>query len=96
MNELAVSVIQEYIDKYLFEPRSNWPKYEFNVRSYSRWAANEIIERIQNDSDRSPVNIISEFIREVDLCSEKTPTNQSQLIFAVAKETAIDIILLFL
>lgn len=96
MNKLAVSVIQEYIDKYLFEPRSNWPTYEFNVRSYSRWAANEIIERIQNDSDRSPVSIISEFIREVDLYSEKTPTNQSQLIFSVAKETAIDIILLFL
>lgn len=96
MNELAVSVIQEYINKYLFEPRSNWPMYEFNVRSYSRWAANEIIGRIQNDSDRSPVNVISEFIREVDLYSEKTPTNQSQLIFSVAKETAIDIILLFL
>lgn len=96
MNELAVSVIQEYIDEYLFEPRSNWCKYEFNVRSYSRWAANEIIERIRNDSERSPVNIISEFIREVDLCCEKTPTNQAQLIFEVAKETATDIVLLFL
>ena len=40
---IAISTIKNYIDTYLFEPKSNWPEDEFAARSYSRWAADYIL-----------------------------------------------------
>lgn len=108
MYEIAIMTIQEYIDEYLFEPQSNWPKYEFCSRCYERWTANELLKRIADESallpehitgmkKRSPFNIINDFIQEMDECFEVSDSNQDcQLIFSTARETAIDIILLFL
>lgn len=107
MYETAVSVIREYMDEYLFEPAHNWPRYEFKTRSYSIWAANEIINRINEEDMRAPqhitgrdpvppLGIIHEFINELDRQMETDGTMQHQFILSTAKETAIDIILLFL
>lgn len=111
-NEAAVSVLQYYIDEHLFEPRSNWPKDFFRGRSYSRWAAYELQGRIIEESlrlpphltitcreQKTPIEIIVEFISEMDYFLEMSEMNgnrRSQFIFSVAKETAKEIIDLFL
>ena len=46
MYDAAITIINEYIDKYLFSPSFSWPKYEFKKRSYQQWAAYEICDRI--------------------------------------------------
>jgi hypothetical protein len=105
--QTAISTIQEYMDTWLFEPGSNWPEYEFNIRCYSRWAADELICRIADEAAKpplhisgkarkTPVLIINEFINEMDDYSEICNDKRSQLIFCTARDAAIDIILLFL
>lgn len=97
MKEQAVLAIQEYIDLYLFEPKITWPELEFTRRSYSRWAANEILERIKKDEyGRNPLDIIEEFMNEMDQYSELNNDHSVYSIFIVAKEEAEDIAFLFL
>jgi hypothetical protein len=103
MDETAVSEIQEYIDTYLFEPKQNWPEHCFVERSYSRWAAYFIKERIMEESLRLPayltgrehntsVDIVLEFMDDMDyyLCSGSS--KRSSLIFSTARRTAEDIL----
>ena len=108
MYEIAIITIQAYMDEYLFEPKHNWPEYEFASRCYERWAANELLKRITDESTllpehvtgqkrKSPLNIINDFIREMDNYFEMSDSNRRcQFMFSTARDTAIDIILLFL
>jgi hypothetical protein len=106
MYEIAVSVIQDYMDECLFEPTAKWPEEEFNTRSYERWAGNEILERITKESmifpDYSSVNptksiysIIEDFIDEMEHQAHTTDNKKHHLIFSTARDTAIEIGLLF-
>lgn len=104
---VVISVIQKYMDECLFEPKRNWPKYEFAMRSYSRWAANYILDRIIEESMKLPfyisglescdlLNIIQDFIDDLDYYSEISDGNDRIFnMTSVAKDTAIDIGLLF-
>ena len=103
---IAISTIKNYIDTYLFEPKSNWPEDEFAARSYSRWAADYILDRIISESQKPPyhitgiesktfTHIVQECIDELDYCSEIRDGKFCK-VFSIAKEVAIDIALLFL
>lgn len=92
MYEVAAEIIQEYIDQWLFEPNYYWPRIEFNRRSYSRWAANEIVHRIKTETKgRTVLEIIDEFRWEMDRCSEVDYDRDRAFIFETARETAEDI-----
>ena len=65
IQETAVSIIKEYVDRHLFSPSFSWPKDEFEKRSYSQWAAYEIINRIMNKPFEMPICIIESFICEM-------------------------------
>ena len=104
--EVAVSIIQEYIDDNLFEPNANWPEYEFKNRCYERWAAEELITRITDESlilpdhvsgkrQKSPFRVIEKFIDEMDYHATRTDNQHHRFIFSIARDTAIDIIILF-
>ena len=54
MNEVAICKIMSYIENNLFEPGYLWDKHIFKERSYSRWAAYEILERIMDNPFSSP------------------------------------------
>lgn len=106
MYDVAVSIIQEYIDECLFEPAANWPEEEFNTRSYERWTGNELLERIIREAElppefifthqqRTPYKIIEEFIDETAYLARTTDDRARHFMFSVARDTAIDIILLF-
>lgn len=106
MYGVAISIIQEYIDECLFEPSSNWPKCEFDERCYSRWAANELIERMKTESEilpehisgrkaKSPLKVIENFINELEYFLMTTDDQKHRFLFSAARDTAIDIVLLF-
>ena len=91
MNEVAVSVIQEYVKNHLFGPSSNWPDYYFRERSHSRWAAYELINR-NLTMNETPIDILKDFINEMDQFEELN----NKFIFSVARNTAKEILYLFL
>jgi len=72
----------------------NWPLCYFNQRSYSRWAANEILELVMDNPFSTPIDIIEEFIIKMDYFS--CIDLSTSLIFSIAKDTAEDILYLFL
>ena len=92
MDERAISVIEDYMFD-LFEPGRNWPKYEFNKRSYERWAAKEILKRIQQHPEIPAINLVEEYVLMTDEFSgiEHDERNDS-FIFSVAHDVATDIL----
>ena len=92
MDERVISAIEDYMFD-LFEPGRNWPKYEFNKRSYERWAAKEILKRIQQHPEIPAINLVEEYVLMTDEFSgiEHDGRNDS-FIFSVAHDVATDIL----
>ena len=95
-NEIAIQAIMKYIEECLFEPRASWSKYEFEKRSYSRWAAYEILERIMDHPMTSADTIIEDFILKMSLYTHVTENTKVNFIFSTALDTAEDILTLFI
>lgn len=93
--DVAVTIIKEYIDQYLFSPSFSWLKYEFKKRSYSQWAAYEIINRIMDNPLEMPVCIIENFMFEMATYACYGEDEQRSEIFQTAVETAEELVLLF-
>lgn len=96
MNKEAAQAIIDYIAEYLFEPDANWPKSWFNQRTYSRWAANEILELIIDNPLTSPMIIIDEFLVKMSYYSCVSENQNVNIIFSTAVDTAEDILCLVL
>ena len=52
--DIAIGVIEQYINEHLLAPYSTLDKYEFKKRSYERWAAYEICEKIMDSPLEDP------------------------------------------
>lgn len=95
MYEAAVQVITDYIEEALFEPAKNWPDIWFTRRSYERWAAGEILTRVVDNPTTPAMTIIESFLVQMLIFSYKAKDTKGPNIFTIAKETAEDILLLF-
>lgn len=108
MCDMAISIISEYIDERLSET-CRLTDYEFENQSYARWAAYEIIERLNNEAERlpphltrswreplPPVDIIAGFLDDMECYIYDSCGEKHERIFTIAKDVADDIILLFL
>ena len=91
MNEVAICKIMSYIENNLFEPGYLWDKHIFKERSYSRWAAYEILERIMDNPFSSPDMIIDEFIIKTALYSCINEDSEASRMFIIARDTAEEI-----
>lgn len=107
MYDRAIMKIQRYMDEQLPELDITHPKYEFDIRSHARWAANEIIERLIREDSKLPshitgkepiseLDIIQEFIDETEYCSYVKTDPDLQRMFNIAYNTATYIKCLFL
>ena len=96
MNEVAVLIIRDYVDKFLFEPAKSWGSYPFSERAYSRWAACELMDRIGRSCVLSPAEVVENFIDEMDDMCDVSVKRTPNLLFTVARETGKDILHLFL
>lgn len=109
MCDTAISVISKYINEHLFEMNSEFPRDCFKKLSYARWAAYEIIERLNNEAERlpphitgswrepiPPIDIIAGFIDEMECYIYDGCDEKHERIFTIAKDVAEDIIILFL
>lgn len=96
MNEETILVIIKYIAEYLFEPDANWPKSWFNQRTYSRWAANEILGLVIDNPLTQPSMVIDEFLVKMSYYSCMSENQNISIIFSTAVDTAEDILCLVL
>ena len=87
---LAIECIQDYIWENLFELNVHWPMHEFKRRSYARWAALEILEKIKN-GNRLPVIEVYDFFALADDFSKIDCDIDIAFIFKTAAETAEEI-----
>lgn len=94
MNETAIQKVINFIDEFLFEPTGRWPVEMFEERAYSRWAANEIIQRLLDCPFDAPEEVISRFIFEMSMNSHMATDEKKQRIFQIASETAMDILIM--
>ena len=92
MYDAAITIINEYIDKYLFSPSFSWPKYEFKKRSYQQWAAYEICDRIMNHPFEDSITVIENFMLEMSMYACYGKDKYRNVIFQFAAETAEDVI----
>lgn len=88
-------VIYNYIEKHLFSPAAAWSDYEFKRRSYARWAACEIMDRVMKSEDKEPFFIILYFIYQTDKLAEIREDSDAEFIFKTARQTAEEILELF-
>ena len=95
MHETAIAVIVEHFEENLFAPAKNWPDKWFTQRSYERWAAGEILTLVMNNPKTPAITIIESFMIQMLIFSSKAKDTKGPTIFAIAKETAEDILLLF-
>lgn len=92
MNEVAIYKIMGYIENALFEPRYRWSESVFKERSYSRWAAFEILERIMDRPFTPPDLIIDEFIIKMEYFSCFHEDTEASRMFIIARDAAQDIL----
>jgi hypothetical protein len=115
MCDMAISIINKYVDEhlcvtdYLGRVNPKELKEYFEDISYARWAAYEIIDRLNTEAERlpshitgslresvPPVYIIAEFMDDMERCIYDGCSEKHERIFTIAKNVADDIILLFL
>ena len=115
MCDIAISIIGEYVDErlcvsdYIHQMSYEDSKKHFEFLSYTKWAADEIIVRLNEEAERlpshitgslrepiPPVDIIAGFIEDMEVYMCNGRKKRYKHIFSIAKDVANDIILLFL
>lgn len=106
MDERDIVKLEEYADKYFPEPSATWPKNDFDLRAYSRWAVDELLERMMHEAmklpehisgveQKSAVEIIREFMDETQAAYFESRSIDRKSIFFIAMDTARTILDLF-
>lgn len=92
MNDVEIQSICDYLEECLFEPNIDWPPEQFAERSYSRWAVNEILDRIRSNPKIPVVNTVEVFMAEMTYFAYVSPGVSAREMFASAADTAADIL----
>lgn len=104
--ETAINIINGCFSTWLSEPKKEWSKEAFKERSYSRWAANEILLRLIEEEFQPPVyitgrdpltplDIINEFKSEIEFYYELCTNDKIRDALLIAIDTADEIECLF-
>lgn len=82
-----IAAIEEYYFDVLKEPMLGWSDYDFRCRSYMRWAAEEIAERVRESPDLEPKDIVLHFMAQTERFSKIRLRNRDM--FLAAYEAAM-------
>lgn len=96
MYEKAINAVLNYIDDRFFEPQITWPKQYFLKRSYSRFGANKLLERIIEEElktpphisgreKNTPAEIALNLMTEFDYYQKLSKTSRARNMFAMAR-----------
>lgn len=91
-NEFAIRMIRQAIDECLFEPGYHWSPDMFEERSYARWAAFEILERLMDQPFDDPEVVVSKFMYKMGVLASEERDPKRVHLFMIARDTAHDIL----
>ena len=102
MTDIDILILERYVDN-LPKPKDLWPKYDFDVSSYTQWAAEEILSRAIEATDRLPYHItgietpsvyeiVQVFESDMEHCLESNGDWQYRKMFSIAIDTANDML----
>lgn len=92
MCEIAIGKLFECLDENLKEPVGWWPEDEFEVRSMSRWAVEEMISRIMDQPYVDPTDTVHDFLLEMLGRSRSAKSEHRKKLYTVARDTAEDVL----
>lgn len=87
MNEAMVHAIIRYIDNiddFLFDPDEKRPAYWFDKRSYSLWAAEEVLRLVMDHPAEPPTMIAEAFMLNMTYLSGVAKSKEARFIFMFA------------
>lgn len=93
--DISIRLIWQYKDNYFFEPELDWDREEFQRRTYQRWAADEIAERIEYERSPDPIGVIEQFISLMRSCIDIASDKRHDFQFKTAAEAAEELGILF-
>lgn len=85
----AERIVQNYILE-LPEPKCNIKQSNFCQRSYTKWAAEEVLRTIRKRKDISPIASVEEFIGKMEYYACHRP--DLSYIFSIAYDVGVDIL----
>lgn len=86
------ALIASYKRRWLFIPGKHWAKYDVLYRAYSRWAADELMDRMQQSPHTDPIRITEEFVAQMDAYYEKSSCEACWQLFGIARDAGKDIL----
>jgi len=92
MNERAILAIIRALDDYSEGPRLDWPDHEKEEVTFSRWAVDEILSLVWDHPWTLASETIEEFALKLEVWSAMAVTEDQKRIFAVAAETAWELL----
>lgn len=92
MNEEVIQKILKYKEDSLFAPGSHWHKEKIQERAYARWAVDEILLSVMEHPFTDPDLLIENFIIKMEYFLHISENTTSNFIFAIAENTAEDIL----
>lgn len=99
MNDTAIKIVSDFIDKNLTDPQIYWAPGMFLQRSYERWAAYEIINKLLDKPFDPPLETIEAFMYESSIRStfyEALDNEDKAYMFSIAAYISETILRLFL
>ena len=102
-----IRCLLDYIEENHSEPLRTRDATEFEWEAYSKWAAHEILDRVIFEASKPPecitgkerastIDIIEEFLIDVNYYAETADDSRNQFMFLVARFEAKRILNLFL
>lgn len=88
----TLSKIMLYFNDYLFAPQHGWQTKYALERSYERWAAGFIIDKILENRDMPGTVVIKNVILYFETAAHTTTAREQRYLFTTAAETANDIL----
>ncbi len=87
-----VSKVMLYFNDYLFAPKYGWQTEYALERSYERWTAGYIIDRLLENRDMPGVVVIKNVILYFETAAQNTTSKEQRYLFEIAAGTATDIL----
>lgn len=94
MNEInqAILLIREIKDEWYQKPNDFYhtKKEMFEIRSYQRWALDEMERCLSENKYEHPIDVIEKFRYDMDFASTETNSATANYIFSIAVDMAMD------
>ena len=97
MDDRDVALIEEYIQQCTVDVEDDYGSYYFDLHSYSRWAANEVLQRVICEAMKLPphisgkesltlLDVVETFIDEMDYYAYLIQSERAKEIFSIARD----------